>query len=102
MFRPFAFPLVLSVFVFVAGVIIAVQPIVDPGYVHPLALVLTGLGAAVMGAAGVVAFVALAAWERRDFERAQAHDAGADIAERCSDDCDWMCAHISEWVNTAR
>ena len=66
--RDFIFPIVLAAFIIVDGVFLAVQPIVDPGYVHPLALCLTGMGAAIIGGAFLVWALMAALLDSRESE----------------------------------
>lgn len=69
--RDYIFPVVLAVGLIVLGSWLAVQPITDPGYVHPLALCLTGMGAAIIGGAfGAWALMA-ALMDKRESELAR-------------------------------
>lgn len=68
MFRPFIVPLTIAVLLMVGGVVIAVQPVVDPGYVHPLGLLLTGMFFAMCGVAFTAVCIGFAFSEKRDAE----------------------------------
>jgi len=105
--RQFIAPIVASVLMAIGGAVIALQPLLDPGYVHPIALAVTGMFFLACGAVGATACIGFAIAEPRNAEhnravaraRAEGDRRGWDV---CDEDCAWMCRHASDRANSVR
>jgi len=62
--REYIFPLVLTLILMVLGVMIALAPVLDPGFVHPIALASFGIMGAMTGAAGMAGVTAMFVGDR--------------------------------------